>query len=85
MADSDVDHGIVEENQGFLSDVSSFLDFQIKSAATIEEYVNQMTSNVAEDVELHLGMYDLQNLFTQRPLCTPQFADLSAYCTTTAR
>ena len=63
MTDLDVDQGTVEDNQGFLSIKSPFLHFQFNLEETIEEYVNCITSVVVEDVELHLGIHDLQEQF----------------------
>ena len=60
MTDSNVDHGIVEDNQGFLNIESLFLDFQFNPEKTVE-YVNRITFLVAENVEFRLETHNLQD------------------------
>ena len=56
-------HCIVEDNQGFLSVESPFLDFQFNPEKTVEEYVNRIASFAVEDVELSLEVHNLQDRF----------------------
>ena len=61
MADPELDHDLVEDDRGVVSIESPFLNFQFNLEETIEEYVNRITPVIATDVELHLGIHELQD------------------------
>jgi len=84
MVTLDVDHGIDEDNQGFLSSESPLLDFQFSPEETVEEYVNQIVSTVAEDVEFRLGIHDLQDWFHPKMLMHPKLHALQLLTPPTA-
>ena len=67
MVDPNVEYGIVEDNQGFLSLESPFLDFQFNPEDTAEQYVNWIMFLITKNVELFLRIHDLQDWVPMHP------------------
>jgi len=71
MADSDIDHDFVEDNQRFLSIDSPFLDFQFYPEEIIEEYVNRMHALLLRTWSFIKGFMICRTGFIQICQCTP--------------
>ena len=49
MADLDIDHGLWDDENGFLDYNSSFLEFGFDEGESVNEYVNRIMQPIATD------------------------------------
>jgi len=58
MADPDIDHGLWDDENGFLNHNSPFLEFGFDEGESVNEYVNRIMQPIATDTEFHLGIHN---------------------------
>ena len=60
MADPATDHGMILDNNFFLSLQSPYLDFGWDVNNSIQDYINRITPEVASEMEFHFGINEDQ-------------------------
>ena len=66
LADPEIDDGVIEDEDGFLSLASP--EFQFNDGETIADYSNQIAPTIAEGTKFHLGIHDWKDGFHPKTL-----------------
>ena len=61
MANPDIDHGMWDDENGFLNYNSPFLEFDFDEGESANEYVNRIMQPIATDTEFRLGIHTWQH------------------------
>jgi hypothetical protein len=63
MADPEIDHGMILDDNNFLSLQSPYLDFGWDGNYSIQDYVNRIAPEIAEEMEFRLGVSERQDRY----------------------
>ena len=86
MADPEIDHGMILDNDFFLSLQSPYLDYGWDGNFSVQDYLNRIAPEIADEMEYRLGVNEHQdryhidiplhpNLQTLVDLATPRQTD----------
>jgi hypothetical protein len=63
MTNPEVDHGMIMDENAFLSLQSPYLNFGWDGNPSIQDYVNRITPEIADEMEFHLGINEHQSQY----------------------
>jgi len=61
MADPEVDHGMIMDEDSFLNLNSPYLDFGWDGNSSVNDYINRIAPEIADEIEFRLGINERQN------------------------
>ena len=63
MADPEVDHGMIMDENSFLSLQSPYFDFGWEGNPSVQDYINRIAPEIADEMEFRLGINERQNQY----------------------
>jgi hypothetical protein len=63
MANPEVDHGMILDEDNFLSLNSPYLDFGWDGNPSVQDYVNRIAPEIADEMEFRLGISERQDRY----------------------
>ena len=79
MANPEVDHGMIMDANAFLSLQSPYLDFGWDGNPSVQDYVNRIAPEVADEIEFRLGINGRQDLYNIDVPLHPNFQALQDF------
>src|ERR1700734_2897178 len=63
MANPDFDHGMILDDENFLSLNSPYLDFGWDGNPSVQDYINRIAPEIADEMEFRLGISERQERY----------------------
>jgi hypothetical protein len=63
MADPEADHGMILDDNSFLSLQSPYLDFGWDGNSSVQDYINRVAPEIADEMEFRLGINERQDRY----------------------